>query len=183
MGKSVRLRYLPSNEVSITYNRKYCPYTNIDGKKLANNEYPHLLVIGGMNDPRVAYFEPLRLVAKMRNEMDRFRTSNCSEPSQEERTILLQLEDCGHLGATGQYSRFEKLALQYAYLISILGAPEKPLQSNEALSKVNHGNLSQNGIDEPKATNPSRKKHKEIVERAKLRFEKARLLKWINGLF
>ncbi|KAI8899757.1 prolyl oligopeptidase [Globomyces pollinis-pini] len=33
----------------------YCPYTNIDGEKLAKNEYPHILVLGGMNDPRVKH--------------------------------------------------------------------------------------------------------------------------------
>ena len=46
--------------------KTYCPYTNLDGEALAKNQYPHLLVIGGMNDPRVAFFEPLKFVAKMR---------------------------------------------------------------------------------------------------------------------
>lgn len=27
----------------------YCPYTNISGEALARNEYPNLLVVGGMN--------------------------------------------------------------------------------------------------------------------------------------
>lgn len=33
--------------------QKYCPYSNLDGERIANNEYPHMLIVGGMNDPRV----------------------------------------------------------------------------------------------------------------------------------
>ena len=54
--------------------KTYCPYSNLDGEKIAKNEYPHMLVIGGMNDPRVAFFEPLRLIAKMRNERLKWRS-------------------------------------------------------------------------------------------------------------
>jgi oligopeptidase B len=53
--------------------KTYCPYTNIDGEKLARNEYPNLLVVGGMNDPRVAFFEPLKFVAKMRGEKKKWK--------------------------------------------------------------------------------------------------------------
>ncbi|KND02431.1 uncharacterized protein SPPG_02895 [Spizellomyces punctatus DAOM BR117] len=52
--------------------KTYCPYTNIRGLALARNAYPHLLVVGGMNDPRVAFFEPLKFVAKMRGERRRY---------------------------------------------------------------------------------------------------------------
>ncbi|KAJ3080651.1 hypothetical protein HK102_002905, partial [Quaeritorhiza haematococci] len=52
--------------------KTYCPYTNIRGEALAKQEYPHLLVVGGMNDPRVAFFEPLKLVAKMRGEKRKY---------------------------------------------------------------------------------------------------------------
>ena len=52
--------------------KTYCPYSNISGESLAKNEYPNLLVIGGMNDPRVAFFEPLKFVAKIRGERQRW---------------------------------------------------------------------------------------------------------------
>ncbi|KAI9097186.1 prolyl oligopeptidase [Phlyctochytrium arcticum] len=51
--------------------KTYCPYSNIRGLALARNAYPHLLVVAGMNDPRVAFFEPLKFVAKMRGERRR----------------------------------------------------------------------------------------------------------------
>jgi oligopeptidase B len=52
--------------------KTYCPYTNISGEELARNQYPNMLVIGGMNDPRVAFFEPLKFVAKMRGEKSKW---------------------------------------------------------------------------------------------------------------
>ena len=52
--------------------KTYCPYTNISGESLAKNEYPNMLVIGGMNDPRVAFFEPLKFVAKIRGERNKW---------------------------------------------------------------------------------------------------------------
>ena len=58
----------PRNLDIYTVMKTYCPYTNLSGPELARNRYPNLLVIGGMNDPRVAFFEPLKFVAKMRGE-------------------------------------------------------------------------------------------------------------------
>lgn len=111
--------------------KMYCPYSNIDGEKLANNEYPDILVIGGMNDARVAYFEPLRLVAKMRNERDFYRIKNNMETTSSDRKILLQLEDVGHDGSGGIYATLDSLAFQYAFLISKLGAPVKLIDGQE----------------------------------------------------
>lgn len=71
--------------------KDYCPYTNINGEKLANNEYPHLLVVGGMNDPRVAFFEPLRFVAKMRGELQSWREKKGIEDGSRN-LLLLQMD-------------------------------------------------------------------------------------------
>jgi hypothetical protein len=59
--------------------KTYCPYTNIQGNVLAKEGYPHMLVVGGMNDPRVAFFEPLKFIAKMRSEKQRFKESKSSD--------------------------------------------------------------------------------------------------------
>ncbi|KAJ3151283.1 hypothetical protein HDU89_002122 [Geranomyces variabilis] len=134
----------------------YCPYTNIRGKALARNAYPHLLVVGGMNDPRVAFFEPLKFVAKMRGERRRYEngemelnTDNDNDnetgkvysladmaggtaidadlPSRATRPqLLLRIDDAGHGGSSGQYSFLESLAFEYAFLVSALDAPLQP---------------------------------------------------------
>nr|KAJ3421787.1 hypothetical protein HK105_002288 [Polyrhizophydium stewartii] len=120
--------------------KSYCPYTNINGEQLARNEYPHLLVVGGMNDPRVAFFEPLKWVAKMRGERRKARQRLAAEAAAGgthdgaslpapglERLLLLRIDDAGHGGNSGQYSYLEDLAFEYAFLIAALGAPAKPL--------------------------------------------------------
>ncbi|KAI3651108.1 hypothetical protein MP228_004589 [Amoeboaphelidium protococcarum] len=42
--------------------KSYCPYSNV----IPGQIYPHMLIIAGMNDPRVAYFEPAKWTAKLR---------------------------------------------------------------------------------------------------------------------
>lgn len=36
--------------------KMYCPYSNISGERIAQNIYPDMLIVGGMNDPRVGTF-------------------------------------------------------------------------------------------------------------------------------
>ncbi|RKO88349.1 prolyl oligopeptidase family-domain-containing protein, partial [Blyttiomyces helicus] len=118
--------------------KTYCPYTNIDGSR----DYPHLLVVGGMNDPRVAFFEPLKFVAKLRGERRRWRQKNRPSPASktktastislttraaEDRMILLRVDDAGHGGSAGNYAALEDLAFEYAFLISALDAPARPI--------------------------------------------------------
>ncbi|KAJ3036119.1 hypothetical protein HK097_003922, partial [Rhizophlyctis rosea] len=125
--------------------KTYCPYTNIRGDLLARNQYPQMFILGGMNDPRVAFFEPLKFVAKMRGERRKWGgqqpitsdsppadTPYKSSPTtnniiNEERLILLKLEDAGHGGSSGQYAYLDDLALEYAFLITALEAPMKPI--------------------------------------------------------
>ncbi|KAJ3135219.1 hypothetical protein HK101_004262, partial [Irineochytrium annulatum] len=111
--------------------KTYCPYTNMRADLLANNEYPHLLVVGGMNDPRVAFFEPLKLVAKMRNEKRKYLAANpptvADESSRDKRLLLLKVDEAGHGGNSGQYSYLEDLAVEYAFLVSTLCASPRPI--------------------------------------------------------
>jgi len=43
------------------YMFSYSPYENVERK-----EYPAILLTAGLNDPRVLYFEPAKLAAKLR---------------------------------------------------------------------------------------------------------------------
>lgn len=51
----------PNESDIFTAMHGYCPYTNIAARK-----YPHMLIMAGMNDPRVSYFEPAKYTAKLR---------------------------------------------------------------------------------------------------------------------
>ncbi|KAG0230743.1 hypothetical protein BGW41_002415 [Actinomortierella wolfii] len=123
--------------------KQYCPYTNVAPRK-----YPNMLVFGGMNDPRVAFFEPLKWVAKLRSVWPRRdrqqqqqrvndakmvdsngesgsspRPASIGGTDEDERMLLLRIEEVGHGGNSGQYAYLEDLAFEYAFLISTLQAP------------------------------------------------------------
>ena len=114
----------PNNKSVYDVMKGYCPYTNVDGERLAKGDYPNLLVVAGMNDPRVAFFEPLKLVAKMRGEKKKWEQKLRVKS---EKSILLKVEDGGHGGHSGQYSFLEDLAFEYAFLITSLEASMKPI--------------------------------------------------------
>ena len=108
--------------------KHYCPYSNVRPQK-----YPNMLVLGGMNDPRVAFFEPLKWVAKLRSCWPPKNTPPSQSPDdspdgigeRDDRMLLLRIEEVGHGGSSGQYAYLEDLAFEYAFLISTLQAPAK----------------------------------------------------------
>lgn len=164
----------------------YCPYSNIDGEKLANNEYPDLLVIGGMNDPRVAFFEPLRLIAKMRNERDKWiKTNDKDDTSRKDSLLLLQLDDSGHGGTSGQYSYLESLAFEYAFIISSLQAPMKSINNIDDVRIALVPRLEHRPDPKEKVSKGERKKSRPNngVKEGKRVNRKGKLLQWINNMF
>ena len=80
----------------------YSPYDNVEAKA-----YPSLLVLSGLHDSQVQYWEPTKWVAKLRA----LKTD----------TNLLLLKtnmDAGHGGVSGRYRRYRETALQYAFLLT-----------------------------------------------------------------
>ncbi|WP_336294428.1 S9 family peptidase [Bartonella sp. CB169] len=81
----------------------YSPYDNVKAQK-----YPPILVIAGLTDPRVTYWEPTKWVAKLRD----LKT--------DDNAILLRINmDSGHAGASGRFSKLEEVAYIYAYILKI----------------------------------------------------------------
>jgi oligopeptidase B len=83
----------------------YSPYDNVRAQ-----DYPNLLVLAGLSDPRVTYWEPAKWVARLRHvKTDRnllaFRTNM----------------DAGHAGAAGRFERLKEVALTYAFAIKVTG--------------------------------------------------------------
>lgn len=130
----------------------YCPYSNV----IPGQIYPHMLIVAGMNDPRVAYFEPAKWTAKLRalgkwsTVRDKPKSRGASKLGSKEvlsdvvvdaephasnaepesdRVLMLKIQDAGHSGSSGQYSYLEDLAFEYAYLISSLNARFRPESS------------------------------------------------------
>ncbi len=82
----------------------YSPYDNL----AAGVRYPKLLVTGGLNDPRVQYWEPAKYVAKLR----------AISP---ETDVLLKMEmGAGHGGPSGRYDRWRDEAFVLAWMLTTI---------------------------------------------------------------
>ena len=83
----------------------YSPYDNVRAQT-----YPAMLVLAGLTDPRVTYWEPAKWVAKL-------RTLSTG-------TSLIALRtnmEAGHGGAAGRFDRLKEVALSYAFAIEVAG--------------------------------------------------------------
>jgi oligopeptidase B len=95
----------PHDPAAYSYIRSYSPYDNIESK-----DYPHMLVTGGLNDPRVAYWEPAKWIAKLR-----------ANKTDHNRLLLRTNMGAGHGGASGRYDFLREVAFKYAFMLDVLG--------------------------------------------------------------
>jgi oligopeptidase B len=86
--------------------KAYSPYDNVKAQN-----YPAMLVLAGLTDPRVTYWEPAKWVAKLRE----MKTDN--HP-----LLFKTIMDAGHAGAAGRYDRLKETALVYAFACKMAGA-------------------------------------------------------------
>ncbi len=85
--------------------KSYSPYDNVSAK-----DYPAMLVTGGLNDPRVQYWEPAKWVAKLR------------ATKTDQRLLVLKMEmGAGHSGPSGRYDAWRDEAFVLAFLLDQLG--------------------------------------------------------------
>jgi oligopeptidase B len=95
----------PAKADEYAYMRSYSPYENVERKA-----YPAMLITSGVNDSRVAYWEPTKWVARMRE----LRTD--SNP------LLLRMNmGAGHGGSSGRYERLKEIAFDYAFMLEQVG--------------------------------------------------------------
>jgi oligopeptidase B len=99
----------PNDRAAYQYIRSYSPYDNVEAQ-----DYPHMLVTAGLNDPRVAYWEPAKWTAKLR-----------ARKTDENRLLLRTNMGAGHAGASGRYDYLRELAFKYAFVLDVLGLPER----------------------------------------------------------
>ncbi len=88
--------------------RAYSPYDNVRAQ-----DYPAMLVMAGLTDPRVTYWEPAKWVARLR-----------ARGTGRKPVVLRTNMDAGHGGAPGRFDRLKEIALGYAFAIA---AVEKTL--------------------------------------------------------
>ena len=85
------------------YIASYSPYDNVEAK-----DYPPLLVLSGIADSAVTYWEPAKWVAKLRD----MKTDN--------NLLLLKLNmDAGHGGASGRFDYLKEVAMAQAFALEV----------------------------------------------------------------
>jgi oligopeptidase B len=93
----------PKNKDSYNYMKSYSPYDNLSVK-----DYPNMLVLTGLHDSQVQYFEPAKYVAKLR------------ELKTDKNWLLMYCNmEVGHGGASGRFQRIKENARDYAFLLML----------------------------------------------------------------
>ncbi|MDF2605557.1 S9 family peptidase [Sphingomonas sp.] len=88
--------------------RSYSPYDNVRAQ-----DYPPLFISGGLNDPRVTYWEPAKWAAKLRAT----KTDN--------NILLLKTNmGAGHGGKSGRFESLREAAEEHAFVLWQLGVEE-----------------------------------------------------------
>lgn len=94
----------PDHKIYFDYMLSYSPYDNLRAAP-----YPDILLTTGLQDPRVAYWEPAKFAARLRA----MKTNGS--------LLLLKTNmDAGHAGASGRYDYLREVAFDYAFLIDRL---------------------------------------------------------------
>jgi oligopeptidase B len=94
-----------TDKAAFDYIRSYSPYDNVAAKA-----YPPMLWTAGLNDPRVTYWEPAKMVAKLR------------DMKTDDNVLLLKTNmGAGHGGKSGRFERLRENAEEAAFIIWQMG--------------------------------------------------------------
>jgi oligopeptidase B len=95
-----------TDAAAFRYMLSYSPYDNVRAQA-----YPPMLITGGLNDPRVTYWEPAKWSARLRAT----RTDHNLQ--------LLKINmGAGHGGRSGRWTRLREVAEAYAFILTQMGA-------------------------------------------------------------
>ena len=95
----------PADSAAYRYMKSYSPYDNVRAQN-----YPNLLVLTSFSDSQVQYFEPAKYVAKLRD----MKTDN--------NVLLFRTNMTGsHGGASGRFEVLKERALEYGWMLGLLG--------------------------------------------------------------
>jgi len=95
----------PKNKEYYDYIKSYSPIDNIEKKA-----YPNILITTGYWDSQVQYWEPAKYVAKLRD----MKTDN--------NILLMHINmEAGHGGKSGRFEALKEVALEYAFMLDLVG--------------------------------------------------------------
>ena len=97
----------PNNKEDFLNMKEYSPIDNIK----YNKNYPNYFILGGLNDPRVPYWEPLKFVAKLRR--------NHISDEQKIQILNIMIND-GHFTSNDRYKYINEKAKEYLFLLKTI---------------------------------------------------------------
>ena len=107
----------PNEDKYYDYMLSYSPINQVR----AGVTYPAMLIVSGLNDPRVAYWEPTKWAQVLRANV-----ANGDD-------ILLKMDlAAGHFSAADRYKYLKELSFDYAWLLDKLGRADTCAESGEA---------------------------------------------------
>jgi oligopeptidase B len=91
-----------TDKAAFDYIRSYSPYDQVKGQ-----DYPPMLITGGLTDPRVTYWEPAKWAAKLR------------ATKTDHNLLLLKINmGAGHGGKSGRWEKLHEVAESYAFILT-----------------------------------------------------------------
>ena len=94
-----------TDKAAFDYIRSYSPYDQVKAQA-----YPPMLITGGLNDPRVTYWEPAKFAAKLR------------ATKTDDKLLLLKINmGAGHGGKSGRFEALREAAEAYAFVLTQVG--------------------------------------------------------------
>jgi oligopeptidase B len=94
-----------TDKAAFDYIRSYSPYDQVRPQ-----DYPPMLITGGLNDPRVTYWEPAKWAARLR------------ATKTDDNLLLLKINmGAGHGGKSGRWDRLHEVAEAYAFVLTQMG--------------------------------------------------------------
>ena len=94
-----------TDEAAFRLMQSYSPYDNVSAQA-----YPPMLITGGLNDPRVTYWEPAKWAARLRAT----KTDN--------NLLLLKINmGAGHGGKSGRFDALHERAEAFSFVLGVMG--------------------------------------------------------------
>lgn len=92
-----------ADEEAYRFIASYSPYDNVAAK-----DYPAILAVAGLTDPRVTYWEPAKWVSRLR-----------ATKTDANHLLLKTNMDAGHAGASGRFDRLKEVAFNWAFALKV----------------------------------------------------------------
>ena len=93
-----------TDKAAFDYIQSYSPYDNVKAQ-----DYPPMLITGGLTDPRVTYWEPAKWAAKLR------ATKTGDNP------LFLKINmGAGHGGKSGRWEKLHEVAETYGFILTMV---------------------------------------------------------------